>query len=444
MFGPIIRSDARDVLMGVCVVVNRSWAIREAHVSDLDGVLRLVEAAKGQADTRPVDLVDTLVHLRDARPAMVAVMGRDVVGLVTATISGDVAWIGALAIAPPFRHQGIGSALIRSIEEHVLHLGARKISALLGSGQVGEEALRNRGFTSTHGLILYEKLEPLVPSEVSVVDEWGGALVDEEAWELVAGMTTEKSLIDARIIAPLADPVAARTIGLHAPATVMLFGPPGTGKTTFARAIAGRLGWPFVELLPSKLAAAPGGLASELRRAFVELGGLEHAVVFIDEFDEIASRRQSRPEMQSVVNELLKAIPPFRAQPGRLLVCATNFIDNIDPAVIRPGRFDLIIPIGPPDIPARAALWEATIARLDARDIDVDLLVTSSARFTPGDIALAAQRAASAAFDRMRAAVDPGWIRQADLDESLARTVASVSSDDAEHFAKESIRFARI
>ncbi len=155
------------------------------------------------------------------------------------------------------------------------------------------------------------------------------------------------------------------------------------------------------------------------------------------------SRRQSRPEMQSVVNELLKAIPPFRAQPGRLLVCATNFIDNIDPAVIRPGRFDLIVPIGPL-MDAREALWLAAVERLDHRDADVGQLAAESVGFTPGDVALAAQRAAAAAFSRIRASEDPQWVTNDDLFSALRRTAASVSSTDQDHFAEQSLRHSRV
>ena len=126
-------------------------------------------------------------------------------------------------------------------------------------------------------------------------------------WAAVAGMTDLKALIEDRVLLPVLEPEIASEYGLRPPATLMLFGPPGTGKTSFARAIAGRLGWPFVELLPSKLASATGGLAAELRRAFHELGQLEHIVAFVDEFEELASNRQDRPEMQGVVNLMLAA-----------------------------------------------------------------------------------------------------------------------------------------
>ena len=94
----------------------------------------------------------------------------------------------------------------------------------------------------------------------------------------------------------------------------MLFGPPGTGKTTFAKAVASRLNWPFVEVFPSRLAGDQNGLAGGLRDIFNTINDLDNVVVFIDEVEEIASKRKGDPPSptQGVTNELLKLIPTFR------------------------------------------------------------------------------------------------------------------------------------
>ena len=243
----------------------------------------------------------------------------------------------------------------------------------------------------------------------------GGEILSDLLWDQVAGMDAEKRIIDGRVVAPLSDPETARRLGVRAPATVMLFGPPGTGKTTFAKAIAGRLGWPFIELLPSKLESGDDSLSAELRVAMTDLLQLDRAVVFIDEFDEIASARERNPATKGVVNELLKMIPSFRSAPEHLLVCATNFVAGIDAAVLRPGRFDLVIPIGPPDLSARTALWEAALAPLDQRSVDVEALARMTDGYTPGDVELATQRAAAAAFDRVREGSEPSDITAHDL-----------------------------
>ncbi len=423
------------------------FIVRDYVASDLTAALRLLEECRSQPDTKPVDIAHFVSDVASGSPVVVAVAGGPsgdtVVGLISARIGNDDAWIHIVAIAPGWRHRGLGSAMLARLEERLLHLGVRKMSALLSAEQAGQTALVNRGFVATEGLVLYEKTEPLEPSAMRIVDAWGGELLSDSLWDQVAGMAREKALIETRVIAPLADPDLATMIGVDAPSTVMLFGPPGTGKTTFARAIAGKLGWPFVELLPSKLGAVEGALAAELRAALVELLQLDHVVVFIDEFDEIASRREEHPATKGVVNELLKTIPGFRATPGRLLICATNFVRSIDSAVLRPGRFDLLIAIGPPDEAARHALWEATTGRLLTEHVDIDELVARSDGFTPGDIALAAQRAAGEAFGRARSG-DVAGVTQADLLAATARTRPSVSAAMTDAFRHEVEQFERV
>src|ERR1035438_8263906 len=169
------------------------------------------------------------------------------------------------------------------------------------------------------------------------------------------GFSSAKGILDRRVVAPLAHTELADQLGLVPPAAILLFGPPGTGKTSFARAMASRLSWAFVELHPSLLGQGIEG-ARSLRDGLAELGTVDRLVCFIDEADEIASDRSERPDSQPLVNELLKAIPVFQSRPDRLMVMATNSIAAIDQALLRPGRFDLIIPVGAPVESERADL----------------------------------------------------------------------------------------
>ncbi|MEU4932440.1 AAA family ATPase [Streptomyces yokosukanensis] len=118
----------------------------------------------------------------------------------------------------------------------------------------------------------------------------------------------------------LAHPELAAQHGVELPRAVMLFGPPGTGRSTFTHAIANRLGWPFLELFPAR-PAAEYGLATGLNRRFDEIARLDNVLVCIDEVGEIAGERGGADATAvGVVNELLKAIVRFRSQDGRLLV----------------------------------------------------------------------------------------------------------------------------
>ena len=181
----------------------------------------------------------------------------------------------------------------------------------------------------------------------------------------------------------------------------MLFGPPGTGKTTFAKAVASRLDWPFVEVFPARLAADQKGLAGALRDTFTRISDLDNVVVFIDEVEEIAAQRGGEPPtaLQGVTNELLKLIPLFRERPGRLLSVATNFIRALDDAFLRHGRFDYVIPIGLPDKTARESIWHRYIPAGSLESVDVPELVKRTDGFSPADIEFAARKAAQRALE---------------------------------------------
>ena len=421
------------------------FVIRDYVDADLSGAVHLLESLKDDRATVQIDLSQFIIDVTEHAPTMVAVAQDEIVGLLTARTFGTTAWILTLAVAETWRQQGVGTGLVERLEQRLARDGVRRISTVLAPGQVGQQSLLNLGYEQTDGLVRLDKRSTMEPGQVEVISSFGGEILPEGLWDLAAGMTREKHLIESRIVEPLASPGLSQRIGLRLPSTALMFGPPGTGKTTFAKAIASRLGWPFIELLPSKMSGGDRSLAGELREAFLEIGVLDNVVLFIDEFDELVPARDVRPASAGVVNELLKSIPEFRARPGRLLVCATNFVDTIDPAVLRPGRFDLLIGIGPPDLEALTALWTQAISSLDLDgDVDPAALAARSRGFTPGDIDLAAQRAAAVVFGRSRTGQGSERIGLADLEEALKRTRPSISPEMQQRFDSQLDEYQRV
>ncbi len=419
------------------------WTIRDAQTEDTAQIVRLLERAREDGDL-PLDLAELISTLGIPGHHFVACVGGEVVGVLLGRLNGDVGHVNALAIAGEWRHHGIGSALIERAEASLLKSGARRIVALLVEDQVGSEALTNRGFTATPGLVRHQKEELLRPTSFSILESWGGELVAPSRWEHFSGLRRERAIVEERLIAPLLEPELADRFGVVAPTAMLLFGPPGTGKTSFAKAIAGRIGWPFVELLPSKLGAqGTAMMADELNRAFEELLALEHVVVFIDEVDDIASSRAARPDTQAVVNELLKAIVRVGESPGRLLVCATNSIGALDPAVVRPGRFDLVVPVGPPAPDARRDLLGSMLGAIPASVADPDDLVEDTDGFTPADIQAAIQSASAAAFTDVRTDRPERVLTSADVRVALRSITPTISDDDLRMFVDEAERYTR-
>lgn len=420
------------------------WRVRDLQPTDLDGFMALWEQYV-EAVTVPVYALSEVLSSVRADTAVTATVGDEIVGAAVARAAHDQAWIVFFTVDRDWRQQGVGRSLLAALEQRLAPEGIQRMSVLVPDGE-DVASLQKAGYADQRHLRYFERDIPIRQDEILRLRELGGRVLARDRWERIGGMTEEKDLLERRLVLPLANPGKAEEFGVMPPRAIVLFGPPGTGKTTFAKAIASRLEWPFVEVFPSRLAASPLGLAGELRETFEKIEDLDHAVVFIDEVEEIAVKRGGEPPspMQGVTNELLKVIPAFRERPGRLLICATNFIRALDPAFLRHGRFDYVVPIGLPDAEARLAIWRAFVPASAAESLDLDALVRATDSFSPADIEFAAHSASQVAFERAMTTGNNGGPTLEDYLTAISHTRTTVSAEVAAEFEEDIRTLARV
>ena len=238
----------------------------------------------------------------------------------------------------------------------------------------------------------------------------------------VAGLREEKEELE-EIVDFLRSPRKYTKLGARIPKGVLLVGPPGTGKTLLAKAIAGEAGVPFFSISGSDFVEMFVGVgASRVRDLFEEAKKNAPCIVFIDEIDAVARRRGTgigggHDEREQTLNQLLVEMDGFGVNDGIIVMAATNRVDILDPAIMRPGRFDRKVHVGRPDIGGREEILKVHAKNKPlGDDVDLQQIAQTTAGFTGADLENLLNEAAIVA-----AREDRAYIVQADIRRSFVK-----------------------
>ena len=235
----------------------------------------------------------------------------------------------------------------------------------------------------------------------------------------VAGLQEEKEDLQ-EIVDFLKSPEKYTKVGARIPKGVILVGPPGTGKTLLAKAVAGEAGVPFFSISGSDFVEMFVGVgASRVRDLFENAKKNAPCIVFIDEIDAVARKRGTglgggHDEREQTLNQLLVEMDGFGVNEGIIVMAATNRVDILDPAILRPGRFDRKVGVGRPDIQGRREILEVHAkGKPLGDDVDLDQIARTTAGFTGADLENLMNEAAIYAAKQSRAYIIQDDIRRA-------------------------------
>ncbi len=238
----------------------------------------------------------------------------------------------------------------------------------------------------------------------------------------VAGLQEEKEELE-EMVDFLRNPQKYTSVGARIPKGVILVGPPGTGKTLLAKAVAGEAGVPFFSISGSDFVEMFVGVgASRVRDLFEDAKKAAPCIVFIDEIDAVARRRGTgmgggHDEREQTLNQLLVEMDGFGVNEGIIVMAATNRVDILDPAILRPGRFDRKVAVGRPDVKGRVEILQVHSKEKPlGEDVDLARVAKTTSGFTGADLENLMNEAAILAAKENRS-----YIRQSDIDRAFVK-----------------------
>ncbi len=294
-------------------------------------------------------------------------------------------------------HGFVGADLAALAREAAMHALARALPHVdPDTGDIPTDVLQNLYVTQNDFDAALSEISPSALREVMVEKP-------NVRWDDVGGLEKVKSQLQEAVEAPLRHPEVFQEMGIRAPKGVLLFGPPGTGKTLLAKAVATESEANFISVRgPEIFNKYVGESEKAIREIFKKARQTAPCVLFFDEIDAIMSARGLRDDTgvtQRIVNQFLAEIDGMQALQGVLVIGATNRADMLDPAVLRPGRFDAVVFVPPPDRDARLEIFKVHTKDMPMdKSVNLENLADKSEGYSGADIEGICREAAMAAI----------------------------------------------
>ena len=349
---------------------------------------------------------------------------REILGIHTRGMPlGDRVDLGELARTT---YGFVGADLAALCREAAIEAVRRIMPKInLSEGTIPPEVLDTLSVTREDFLAAIRRVQPSAMREVMVQ-------APDIGWDDIGGLDDARERLREGVELPLKDPEAFRRMGIRPAKGFLLYGPPGTGKTLLAKAVAREAEANFIATKSSDLLSKwYGESEQQIARLFARARQVAPCVIFIDELDSLVPARGGgfgEPQVtERVVNTILAEMDGLEELQSVVVIGATNRPNLIDPALLRPGRFDELVYVSVPDANGRRRILAIHTARMPlAADVDLDLLAERTDRFTGADLGDLVRRAGLMA---LRESLQIEAVRMAHFEAALKETRASVSAE---------------
>ncbi|RLE93795.1 MAG: AAA family ATPase [Thermoprotei archaeon] len=321
------------------------------------------------------------------------------------------------------------AALCREAAMNALRRVLPKIN--FSKGEIPPEVLEEIEVTRRDFMEALKDIQPTAMREVYVE-------VPEVHWENIGGLKEAKQMVREAVEWPIKHPEFFKEMGIDPPKGVLLYGPPGCGKTLLAKAAATESGANFISVKgPEILSKWVGESEKAVREIFARARQVAPCIIFFDEIDAIAPRRGTRFDSgvtDRIVNQLLTEMDGIEKLEGIVVLAATNRPDIIDPALLRPGRFDRLIYVPPPDLEARYEILKVHTRRMPlAEDVDLKKIAERTELYSGADLAALCREAAMTA---LREAGKPTKVHMRHFEKAMKVVKPSLKPEDLERYEK--------